>query len=70
MGEGKSESPYMESIKNYSEALRAASRIADDSFKAPEQVVATAGSVIAAAWEMQIEYAVMIRLGSEKRNRK
>lgn len=57
-------SAYMKSIKNYGEALRAASWIADDPFKAPEQVVETARSVVQAAWNMQVEYAVMQRLSS------
>lgn len=58
------ESAYMKSIKNYSEALRAASRVADDPFKAPEVVVETASHVVRAAWNMQVEYAVMLRLSS------
>lgn len=50
---------YIESINRYREALRAALVIAEDVFKAPEQVVETAPAVVQAAWNMQVEYAAL-----------
>lgn len=53
--------PYIESIRKYREALILALDVANDPFKAPEQVVGTAARVVEASWNMQVEYYAMLR---------
>jgi hypothetical protein len=53
--------PYIESITAYREALVKALEVCDDPFKAPELSIGTARAVVAAAWEMQVEYAAITR---------
>lgn len=55
------ESNYINAIAAYRDSLVAALEIADDPFKAPEIVVMTSKDVMAAAWNMQTEYAAMMR---------
>lgn len=59
---------YLLAINAYREQLMEALEIANDPFKASELVVHTSTSVMAAAWDMQVEYAAMVRL--EERRRK
>jgi hypothetical protein len=53
--------PYMESIERYRDVLKNALEIADDPYKPPELTVATSKDVLTAAWDMQIEYAIVTR---------
>jgi hypothetical protein len=55
------ESNYIKAIGDYRNSLVNALEIANDPFKAPEQVVMTSKDVMAAAWNMQTEYAAMKR---------
>lgn len=53
--------PYINAIEQYRDALKHAFEIANDPFKAPELAVATAVDVQRTAWNMQVEYAAMLR---------
>jgi hypothetical protein len=57
----QNESRYMKSIKAWQVALEDALAIANDPFKAPEQNVEASKHVLDAAWNMQVEYAAMMR---------
>lgn len=59
--------PYKNSIDNYRSALEDALYIAQDPFKAPEQVVATSKLVMEACWAMQIEYSAMMCASDRKK---
>lgn len=58
---------YDEAITNYAQALKDALEIADDTFKAPEQVVLTTESVLKAIWDLQVEYAALLLVGRRER---
>lgn len=51
---------YIKAIEEYRDAVEHALMIADDPFKAPESVVATAREVQRTSWNMQVEYAAMV----------
>lgn len=53
--------PYIDSIEAYTVALKMSLKIAEDGFKAPELTVQSCTDVIRAAFEMQVEYAAMMR---------
>lgn len=55
------ESNYINAIADYRASLDAALEICNDPFKAPELSVMTSKDVMAAAWNMQSEYAAMMR---------
>lgn len=55
------ESNYINAIADYRASLDAALEICNDPFKAPELSVMTSKDVMAAAWNMQTEYAAMMR---------
>jgi hypothetical protein len=59
-------SRYADSIVRYRDTLKQALEVADDPYKAPEQVVATGKAVVFATWDMQIEYAAMMRESKER----
>lgn len=50
-----------EAFRQWSEAVHEADRIADDPFKAPEQVIECIKPVLDAAWNLQVEYIVAMR---------
>ena len=55
------DAPYIASLREYADAMKAALEVADDPFKAPELTVATGQRVINAVWSMQMEYAILTR---------
>jgi hypothetical protein len=55
------ESAYTAALERYRAALVDALEIANDPFKAPELTVYTGRSVMNATWDMQVEYAAMMR---------
>lgn len=59
---------YLLAINAYREQLMEALKIANDPFKAPEFVVQTSTAVLAACWDMQTEYAAMVRANERRKS--
>lgn len=54
------DTPLQKALREYADTLETALELANDPYKAPEQIVATAGRVIEAAWNLQVAYAAML----------
>lgn len=66
MSEINPEMNYGKAIERYAEQLSIASEVASNPFKAPEQVVETTRPLLEAIWDVQVEYAAMIRSNAHK----
>jgi hypothetical protein len=55
------DSEYMKAINAYCEALRNAWNIAHDPFQPPEVIVEDSRNLLSAIWNLQVEYAALVK---------
>lgn len=59
----QNEERYGKALKDFSDHIDELHELVHDGFKAPEQIVFATRNTLSKIWELQIEYAAMMRKG-------